>query len=154
MAQTPIYGNQGGTTLTFNDGAELVMADGAALTIAAQEIPMDASFTIGAEATNAINVVIQLQSQDGTDLANRGTVFFYLSSDANGDALATAPTGGIAIGTDGLLIETLADLAGFMTSEADGDIDVTLTDTGTPTFYIVLVMPTGQRIISGAITFA
>lgn len=144
--QTPIYTEQG--------GAKRVYSDAVKFSHAGQEIPMDASFTIGTEATNAINVVIQLQSADGVDLANRGQVFWYLSSDANGDALATAPTGGIAIGTDGLLIETLDNLAGYMVSESDGDIDVTLTDTGTPTFHIVLMMPTGRRVISGAITFA
>lgn len=143
---TQFYVEQGGNDVVFGTGSTL--------TVHGTDIPMDASFTIGAEAANAINVVIQLQDKDGNDLANRGTVHFYLSSDANGDALATAPTGGIAIGTDGLCIETLADQAGILVSESDGDIDVTITDIGTPTIYLVLIMPLGHRVISGAITFA
>ena len=68
---------------------------------------------------------------------------------------ATAPAGGIAIGTDGALIETVANLAGTMISEADGDIDIDLTNaTTTPTFYLVVRLPTGGLAISDAITFA
>lgn len=64
-----------------------------------------ASITVGAEATNVINVAIQLKDQDGRDLAVRGVVKGYLSNDANGDSLLTTlPTGGFAIGTDGVLI--------------------------------------------------
>jgi hypothetical protein len=36
----------------------------------------------------------------------------------------------------------------------DGDIDVTITDTGTPTMYLNLVLPDGSIATSGAITFA
>ena len=144
--QTPIYTEQG--------GAHRVYGAGAAMTHLDQQIPMGATITVGAEATNVINVAVQLLSKEGTDLANRGVVHFYLAGDANGDTLATAPSGGIAVGTDGLCIETLADLAGMLVSEADGDIDINITDTGTPTIYLVLVLPTGARVISGAITFA
>ena len=113
-----------------------------------------ATFTIGTQAGDAINVAVQLKDSIGGEMAVRTTLAWYLSGNANGDTLATAPNGGIAIGTDGLLIETLADLAGLVTSEADGDIDVTITDSGTPTVYLVLVMPDGSLEVSGAITFA
>ena len=113
-----------------------------------------ASFVVGTEATNVINVAVQLQDGDGNDLTSRAAVFAYLSSDANGDALATAPTGGVAIGTDGLAVETLSEQAFWLVSEADGDIDIDITDTGTPTMYLVVVLPTGVLAISGAITFA
>jgi len=39
-------------------------------------------------------------------------------------------------------------------SEADGDIDVDITDSGTPTMYLVLVLPNGKLAVSDAITFA
>lgn len=114
-----------------------------------------ATMVVGAEGgSNDINVTIQFTDAAGADMATRVCVPWYLSSDANGDALATAPTGGIAIGTDGLLMETLDNQAGLITSEADGDADVTLIDTGTPTIYLVLVMPNGSLVVSGAITFA
>lgn len=120
-----------------------------------QELHTNVGFTIGAEAANAINVVIQLKDgKTGNDAGERRCVFAYLSDDANGDSLAaTAPTGGWAIGTDGLLIPVVANKAAFLVSEADGDIDVTITDTGTPTFRLIVVAG-GQLHASGAITFA
>lgn len=113
-----------------------------------------ATFVVGAEDADVINVAVQLKDAAGADMAIRSGLPWYLSSDANGDALATAPNGGIAIGTDGLLIETLDNQAGIVISEADGDIDVDITDTGTPTMYLVLVLPNGKLAASGAITFA
>ena len=113
-----------------------------------------ATMTVGTEATNAINVAIQLKDGNGTDLARRCALPWYLSSDANGDAVATAPDGGIAIGTDGLLLEWTANVSGLVISEADGDIDVTLTESSTGTWYLVLVLPGGNLAVSGAITFA
>lgn len=62
-------------------------------------------FTVGAEGGDVINVAIQLKKAAGTDLAVRAALMAYLSNDANGDSLATnAPSGGCAIGTDGVLI--------------------------------------------------
>lgn len=120
------------------------------------DLKIKANFTVGTESTNAINVAVQLMDREnGNEVAERIGMAWYLSADANGDAIAgAAPTGGIAIGTDGLLLEWTANLSGWVVSEADGDIDVTLTDTGTPTFYLVLVAPDGKLYVSGAITFA
>ncbi len=112
------------------------------------------TFTIGTEASDIINVVIQLKNIDGQDMDERAGLAWYLSNDAEGDDLATVPTGGIAIGTDGLLIESVTNAAGLVVSESDGDIDVNITDTGTPTFYFVLVNPNGKLVVSDAITFA
>lgn len=116
---------------------------------------LSVAFTVGAEAANAINVAIQVKDSNGKDASTRRAFPWYLSGDAGGDTIASAaPSGGIAIGTDGLLLEWTANLSGYVISEADGDIDVTLTDTGTPTFYLVLVLPNGALAVSGAITFA
>jgi len=115
---------------------------------------LNAIFTVGTEAADAINVAVQLKDGNGQNCTVRHTLAWYLSSNANGDALASATDGGIAIGTDGLLIEAVTNLAGFVTSEADGDIDVTLTESGTGTWYLVLVMPNAALKVSGAITFA
>jgi hypothetical protein len=137
-------------------GNDVVMTDDVSFTHAGQEIPTGATITVGAENTGAgtINVAIQLLAKDGTDLANRATIFAYLSADANGDAIATASSGTVVIGTDGLAIPLVAKLAFMLTSEADGDIDITITEASTLTQYLVLVLPTGRRVISDAITFA
>lgn len=106
-------------------------------------------------ATDTINVAVQLvDRENGNEIAERIAMSWYLSADAYGNAIATAaPSGGIAIGTDGLLIEWTANLAGLVTSEADGDIDVNLIETGDKTFYLVLVAPDGKLLVSGAINF-
>ena len=122
-----------------------------------QNLQMDAAFAIGAEAGNVINVGIQLkEDKSGNDLAARASVRMYLSDDANGDnVVATAPSGAVAIGADGVL----HDIGGgtkkvfMLVSEADGDIDVNITEAGAKTLYMVLVMPNGRLIPSGAITF-
>ena len=112
-------------------------------------------FTIGSEAANAINVSIQLTDRkNGGDIAERVALMWYLASNATGDAIATAPDGGIAIGTDGLLIEHTNNVAGVVVSEVDGDIDVTITESTAKTFYLVLVAPDGKLYPSSAITFA
>lgn len=117
--------------------------------------PVTAVFTVGTEATNVINVAIQLNDQEGKALSEVTALDFYLADDAAGlTPSSTAPTGGIAIGTDGALIESVANLSGTMVSEADGDIDIDITDTGTPTFYLVVRLPQGGLAISDAITFA
>lgn len=132
-----------------------------ALTVSVAELdvfngaPMDATITVGVEGTNTINVAIQLKNADGDDLAVRGNVKAYLSDDANGDSIvATAPSGGGAIGTDGLAIPLVTNKAWMLTSESDGDIDITFTETGTKTMYLILVFPNGKLKASGAITFA
>ena len=118
-------------------------------------LKIGAKFTIGTEATNAINVAIQLIDRDnGNELGEAVCLGWYLAADSAGQTIATAPSGGIAIGTDGLLQEFTANVAGLVTCEADGDIDVTLTESTAKSFYLVLVAPDGKLLISSAITFA
>lgn len=77
-------------------------------------VPMGTpSFVVGAEGGgNTINVAIQIKDGTGADSAQRGAWRAYLSDDANGDSLtATPPSGGCAIGTDGLLIPVTPALA-------------------------------------------
>lgn len=115
----------------------------------------DVVMTVGTEAANVINVAIQLNDPEGVALNEVGVLDFYLANDAAGLTPSTvAPSVGIAIGTDGALIETVANLSGTMVSEADGDIDIDIEDAGTPTFYLVARLPCGGLVISDAITFA
>lgn len=117
---------------------------------------LDAKITVGAEDTNVINVAVQMLDYDnGSEINERVQVGFYLSDDANGDSIAaTAPSGGMAIGTDGLMIEWTDNKAGVLVCESDGDIDIDITETGADTWYLILVMPDGRLVASGAITFA
>lgn len=115
----------------------------------------DVDFTVGAEAANVINVAVQLNDPEGTTLSEVGVQDFYLSTDAAGAVpVTTAPSGGIAIGTDGKLIESVAGLSGVILSDAVGAVDIDITEVGVFTFYLVLRLPMGGLAISSAITFA
>jgi len=112
--------------------------------------------TVGAEAGNAIDVAVQLNDPEGKALSEVGVVDFYLSDDAAGIIpTAAVPDGGIAVGAAGGVIETLADAAGKLITDADGLVNLVIDDTtGTPTWYLVIVSPDGNLTISDAITFA
>lgn len=122
-----------------------------------QNAHLDASFTIGTEATNVINVAVQLKSDKSqASLAARRNVRVYLSGASTGaTVVGTAPTGGAAIGTNGAVIAAItAGKVLDIVTDASGRFDLNITDTGTPTFYMVVVMPNGRLVVSSAITFA
>lgn len=113
------------------------------------------AFVIGAEGGNVINVGIQFKDSADVDLAVRGSLMAYLSDDANGDSVtATGPDGTVIIGTDGVLIPVVAKKMFQLVGEADGDIDINITESGAATWYLILVMPDGKLVASNAITFA
>lgn len=143
-------GVNGGDSLVVESGGSVNVKSGGSIGRVC-----GATFTIGDEAANSINVGIQLTDAAGSDLDERCTVLAYLSDDANGDSVAaTAPDGNVAVGTDGVLIPVVADKAFYLTSEADGDIDLDVGETGTDTWYLIVVLPDGTLVASDAITFA
>ena len=119
------------------------------------EIPHGCTFTIGTEAANVINVALQLLASDGSALTGRGLVDIYLSDDQYGNTCASTAEG-IAIGTDGIIVAADASLNSIkVLSESDGDIDINITETtGADTYYMVVVMPSGKKIVSDPIVFA
>lgn len=122
-----------------------------------KEVKLDAVFTIGAEAGDSINVAIQFVDwENGGDVDEVVEVWGYLSDDSGGIGVAaTVPAGDVAIGTDGAILgELVADKVFLFQSEADGDLDIDIGETGADTFYLVLIMPDGRRVVSNAITFA
>jgi hypothetical protein len=168
-----------GGTLEFEDGATVTGLDSAATfasnaealtgTVSDKNIApsslkyvldailgvQGATITVGAEANDVINVAIQLKDYSGDDLAVRGSVQAFLTDASAGEAeTATVPDGGVAIGTDGGCIPLVADKVFLLTSEADGDIDLDIEESGAGTWYLVIVLPNGKRVVSGAITFA
>lgn len=113
-----------------------------------------ATFTIGTESTNVINVAVQLQDDAGNDIAFKGVVEFWLSSDSDGDTLAAAADT-LAIGSDGtILVEYTSNILGKVVSEADGDIDINITDSESVTYYLNVGLPTGKYVTSTAIAFS
>jgi len=122
--------------------------------------PIDATIVVtnGAAGVGAgtDTVAIQFDGANGEDATERVAVPWYLSTDAEGDDLATTSTDvtSLAIGTDGVLIELSSNVAGFMVSEVDGDVDLAFVIPTGKTVYLVLIMPSGRMIVSDAITYA
>lgn len=122
-----------------------------------QNLHLDAAITVGTENTNVINVAVQLKSDKGqATITARRVVDCYLADANTGAAIAaSAPSGGIAAGTNGKILASLVTNKAFkMITDASGRFDLNITETSTPTFYLVVVMPNGRLVVSGAITFA
>jgi hypothetical protein len=114
-----------------------------------------ATITVGAENTNARAITIQLTDANGADMAEVTAVHAYLFLNAQATAFAaTGGSTGIAIGTDGALLALVAKKAWILTSESDGDIDLTWTDTGNEAAYLGLLLPNGKLVMSDALTNA
>jgi|TARA_R110002096_G_scaffold260736_5_gene454041 hypothetical protein len=113
------------------------------------------TWTVAAEATNAITVSGQAFDEAGNEMAEACAFDFYWANDSAGlTPTTTAHDGGTAAGTDGAIIEQVANLSGLAITEADGDIDIVATDAGAFTTYLVAVNPDGTISVSGAVTHA
>lgn len=150
---------ESGNGIWFVDAADGLMkyidSAGVVYKLTAGSLLGSITFVVGSEAGDVINVALQFKDVEAADMAVRIGVFAYLSDDANGDSIAaTAPDGGIAIGTDGLAIPVVADKAWQLTSEVDGDLDIDITESGIDTWYLIVRMPDGSLLASTAITFA
>ena len=117
------------------------------------------AFTVGSESTEAITVSCQFNDAAGTAMTSARCLFGYLSADSAGQTAASSSGLTITSGTDGLtqvLVDSNTINMFMLTSEADGDVDVVITDAsgGTLTNYLNVVTPDGKIHTSGAITFA
>lgn len=116
---------------------------------------VDASITVGAEASDARAITIQLKDGNGNDIDYVEEVEIHMFLDAGRLAyVVTGGSTGIAIGTDGALLALVAKKVFIATSEADGDIDLTWTDTGTEVAFLGLKLPNGRYVMSSALTNA
>jgi hypothetical protein len=139
--------------------AELNALDGVTATPAELNLndnqPASVTFVVGTEGSNIINIAGTVKDAAGAAMAVPCALPCYLADDSAGlDPSTVAPSVGMAIGTDGALIEWTANLSGMLITEADGTFDIDITDVTTPTFYLVVILPNGLLAISGAITFA
>jgi len=116
---------------------------------------MGAGFTLGAEETDIRNVSIQLKDADLLALTAAGHVEFYLSDDADGNTLTATAATSIAVGTNGLYIPQVTAKAGKLISESNGLVDLNIEYTGgAKTWYVVILLPNGEKVVSSALTFA
>lgn len=144
---------------TFNN-LNVKRLDIGALGVESYEVtayPFSATITVGAEVSNVINVAVQLTDATGDDVAAVYHLQAYLSDQTDGtDETAAAPDGGVAIGTNGVILSSpTANIRFRIQTNSSGAFDLDITDvTGTPTWYLVVILPNGQQVISSAITFA
>lgn len=116
---------------------------------------VDATITVGAEASNARDITITLKEANGNAIAYREEVELVVLLDANGsDYVATGGSTGIAIGASGKLLTIVAKKLFRAISTAAGVIALTWTDTGTEAAYLGVKLPNGRIVISAALTNA
>lgn len=114
-----------------------------------------ASFGIGTEAANVINASIQLYNADGNQTADPISFMAYLSDSSAGLGFtAAAPSGGVAIGSNGFVTQLVSGKLFQFITNSSGMVDINITETGTPTWYLCVILPYGNLAISDAITFA
>lgn len=117
---------------------------------------VDATVTVSDESANVRTITIQLLDADGKDIdyAEEVEIALFLTNDRLA-YVATGGSTGIAIGTDGSLLALVAKKRWVATSEVDGDIDLTWTDTGTEAAFIGVKLPSGGWVMgSQALTNA
>jgi len=116
---------------------------------------LDAVITVPDEVgAGGFAVTVQLKGPSSSDLQHRAGVFAYMSNNVNGDVIALTPTEVESVdnGTDGEFIATLDGLAGYLISEADGDVDLDIVVADTKSVYLVVVLPDGQLVVSDVMT--
>lgn len=112
-----------------------------------------ASITVASEVSDVRAITIQFKDADGNDITTRQQAFIGVFADANGDAFAsTGGSTGIAVGTDGAVLALVAKKLFCVITEADGDLDLTWTDSGTEAAYLGIFLPNGKLLMSDALT--
>lgn len=125
------------------------------LVVGGNAVPASAVITVGAEAADVRVITIAMKDGAGNAMTTRSVLTLVVLADANGDAFAaTGGSTGIAIGSAGALLTVVAKKQFTLITEADGTADLTYTDTGTAACYLGVVLPTGELVISAAMTNA
>lgn len=114
-----------------------------------------AVFTVGAEAANVITTTIQIKNLYGEELTAVTAVEVWLFSAAAATAVNAQNYTTVAAGTDGVVLERIADTILDCTTEVDGDLDIAITlSSGGATCYLGVKLANGEFAFSAAITHA
>jgi hypothetical protein len=110
---------------------------------------------IGQQANDTIRVTLQLQDQSGNPVARRWLGEVWLADSAYGDLAAAAPDGGatVAVGQQ-LGSQLVANKHLKAVASADGTIALDITDSGTPTYYVMAVGGGADLTAGEPVTFA
>jgi hypothetical protein len=60
----------------------------------------------------------------------------------------------VVVGTNGGCIHLVTDKCFLLNTDSSGRVDLDIVESSTGTWYLVLAFPNGERVVSGAITFA
>ena len=103
------------------------------------------TFTVGAEAADAINVAVQLKDSQGVNLAYSAVVQVWISATAGAVVAATPPSSTVVIGTEGTLISSrVAKTDLLIRTNATGAFDLTITEAGAKSYYVNVDVGQGQ----------
>lgn len=142
---------QAGKELTINQGFTDVDDWAGVINPLTQGTP---TITVGSESGDVINVAVQLKDAAGENVASAHVVRAWLSDSAGGEVTSTAPSGSVAIGTNGVVIaEHTAKTHLVVAGNASGQFDINITEAGARTWYLNLEYQ-GKLFSSAAITFA
>lgn len=115
------------------------------------------NIVVGAEAANVISVGLTFTNGAGNTPTGPLSGTVYLSDNVSGNNFSQViPTGGIAAGTGNLAFigtTPATNLMSFVTNSS-GACTINITDAGTPTWYLCVIMPFSKTVVSTAITFA
>ena len=114
----------------------------------AQVDPVSCTITAAAGAANTATVTVQLKDGSGTNLTRSVKFQVYSSSAADGLTLAAAASTGYSVASGGLSLANGTAVTTQITamSSATGGCVLSLLDTGKLTSYLVLVLPSGNKI--------
>jgi len=113
------------------------------------------AFTVGAEdGSNNITVNVQANDVQGNPVEEKVALTLMLVDAADPTAFNTSDYT-ISAGTDGDIVQAVADGVIIGLTEADGDLDIVLQIAGAATSYMIAIGPSGRIIgTSGVITHA
>ena len=105
---------------------------------------------------NARTVTITARDAKNNALKSVTPLRVYLSDAATGAGVAAAaPSGGIAIGAKGaILAAVVAGKYLDVLTDANGQVELTVTEAAAKTFYVVVILPEGAIATPFALAFA
>lgn len=133
---------------TFGKSLAITGALSYGATPVAQVDPASCTITAAAGAANTATVTIQLKDGSGTNMSRSIAFKVYASSAADGLTLASAASTGFSVASGGLSLQNGAAITTQISamSSATGGCVLSLLDTGKQTSYLVLVLPSGNKI--------
>lgn len=112
------------------------------------------AWTIATGASGAVTITGRVKTPNNDNIPGPVVLTVFLSDVSTGLGLtATGPTGSVAIVSKGSLLASIVSKKVFLIqTDVNGEFNLTLPDSGTPTWYPVAVSPDGVNWVGGAAT--